>query len=46
MYELFNKTKCGSIQILITERYHYYGLHKYYNQLAKMSKGKTIITME
>ncbi len=43
MYELFNKTKCGSIQILITERYHYYGLHKYYNQLAKMSKGKLLL---
>jgi hypothetical protein len=43
MYELFNNTKCGSIQILITERYHYYGLHKYYNQLAKMSKGKLLL---
>lgn len=43
IYELFNKTKCGSIHILITERYYYHGLNNYYNQLAKISRGKLLL---
>ena len=42
-YELFHNTKNGTVKIIITERYHYYGLHKYYNLLGKLAKGKLLI---
>ncbi len=43
IYELFNKTKLGKVKIIITERHHYYGLHKYYNSLASLSNGNLLI---
>mgnify|MGYP001266218350 CR=1 FL=1 len=43
IYELFHNTKNGTVKIIITERYHYYGLHKYYNLLGKIAKGKLLI---
>ena len=30
-------------KVIITERYHYYGLHKYYNLLSKLAKGQLLI---
>jgi hypothetical protein len=43
IFELFSHTQCGKIKILITERYYYYGLHEYYNQLVKLSEGKLLM---
>ncbi len=40
--ELFNNIQCGTVKVIITERYFYYGLHKYYNLLANISKGKLL----
>ena len=40
--ELFHNSNCGTVKVIITERYHYYGLHKYYNLLAKLSKGNLL----
>ena len=42
IYEIFQNSKKGIVTIIITQRYHYYGLHRYYNLLAKISKGKLL----
>ncbi len=43
IHELFHNTKNGTAKVIITERYHYYGLHKYYNLLSKLAKGQLLI---
>jgi len=40
IYDLFTNTKNGECQIIITPRYYYYGLNKYYNHLASIAQGK------
>ena len=42
IHELFNNTQNGECQIIITPRYYYWGLNKYYNHLASISKGELL----
>ena len=42
IHELFSNTQNGECQIIITPRYYYYGLNKYYNHLASISKGELL----
>ena len=42
IYEIFQNSKKGIVKIMITKRYHYYGLHRYYNLLSKISKGELL----
>ncbi len=45
IYKLFDDTINGTCQIIITPRYYYHGLDKYYNYLAKFSTAKLMAIM-